>query len=104
MEIDTNQKKVGGTVDSWCGKCKMMLAHTVEAMVGATPARVHCNTCKSQHAYKAHAPSKTTRVGRPRATGEKRSDMPRARANRYQALLNDKDLSAAKNYSIKEIY
>ena len=26
--------KPGGNVDSWCGKCSMMLAHTIEAMVG----------------------------------------------------------------------
>ena len=37
--------RVGSNVDSWCGKCKLMLAHTVEAMVGAQPKRVNCNTC-----------------------------------------------------------
>jgi hypothetical protein len=44
--------EVGGTIDSWCGKCKRVLAHTIEAMVGDKPARVHCNTCNAQHAYK----------------------------------------------------
>ena len=40
--------KPGDDVDSWCGVCKLMLAHTIEAMVGDTPARVHCNTLQSE--------------------------------------------------------
>ena len=49
------QKRVGGTIDSWCGKCRLVLAHTIEAMMGDVPARVHCNTCNAQHSYKPHA-------------------------------------------------
>jgi hypothetical protein len=81
-------KKLGGNVDSWCGKCKMVLAHTIEAMAGEKPTRVGCNTCKSSHAYKAQAPgtSKGTRTSKPKA-------------NRYQTLLNAGDLAAAKTYS-----
>ena len=44
--------RVGGEVDSFCGKCKMVLAHTVLAMVGAAVARVRCNTCGSDHAFR----------------------------------------------------
>ena len=44
--------RVGGEVDSLCGKCKMMLAHTVLAMVGSSIARVRCNTCGADHAYR----------------------------------------------------
>jgi hypothetical protein len=100
METETSKKKVGGTVDSWCGKCKMVLAHTIEAMVGEKPARVHCNTCQSQHSYKAHAPTTTTRQTRTREPGA----TPRTRATRYQTLLKDKDSAAAKSYSVKETY
>ncbi len=48
--------KPGDDVDSWCGTCKRLLAHTVEAMVDDVPARVHCNTCKAQHKYKPYMP------------------------------------------------
>jgi len=82
-------KKLGGNIDSWCGKCKMMLAHTIEAMVGEKPTRVLCNTCKSQHAYKAQPP---------RTPGATRAPK-QPRASRYQTLLNAGDLSAAKTYS-----
>ena len=65
----------------------MMLAHTIEAMVGDKPARVSCNTCRSQHAYKAQPPGQTgTRT-------VKRG------ANRYQSLLKAGESSVTKNYS-----
>jgi hypothetical protein len=73
----------------------MILAHTIEAMVGDKPARVHCNTCNSQHTYKANKPGdgaaarKTTR--KPRAT-------------KYEISLAGKNVAQAKPYSPKETY
>jgi len=94
MGIDVNEKRPGGTIDSWCGKCKLMLAHTIEAMVGEKPVRVHCNTCQSQHAYKASEPGKTG--ARPQ-TG-------RTRQSRYKVLLNGSGAEDPKSYSPKETY
>jgi hypothetical protein len=48
--------KVGGDVDSWCTKCRMMLTHRIVAMLGPKPARVECETCHSQHNFRANAP------------------------------------------------
>ncbi len=48
--------KVGGDVDSWCTKCRMMLTHRIVAMVGPKPARVECETCHSQHNWRERAP------------------------------------------------
>ena len=93
MGLD-NDIRTGGTIDSWCGKCKMMLAHTIEALVGTKPVRVHCNTCGSQHSYKASEPvTKGTRAP---------SSKPRAR--RYEGLLKESSTAAPKNYSPKEKY
>src|SRR5262245_31510151 len=92
MEIENNQIRTGGTIDSWCGKCKMILAHTIEAIVGTKPARVHCNTCGSQHTYKASEPAKGVR-----------SQSSKPRTTRYQGLLKEKN-EAPKNYSPKEKY
>src|SRR4051794_31144938 len=66
ITVDT-QKRVGGTIDSWCGKCKLVLAHTIEAMIHDKPARVHCNTCNAQHTYKQSAPV-PSKSAKPRAT------------------------------------
>jgi len=89
-DTGTPTRKVGGTIDSWCGKCKMLLAHTIEALVGEKPARVSCNTCRSQHGYKAHPP------------GEGRTTAPRSpkrAANKCQSLLKAGESSVAKTYS-----
>jgi hypothetical protein len=92
--MEHNDIRTGATIDSWCGKCKMMLAHTIEAMVGKKPARVHCNTCNSQHAYKASEPGKSA----PRGSGK-------PRVSRYQGLLSKgSNAEAPKLYSPKERY
>jgi hypothetical protein len=78
--------EVGGTIDSWCGKCKRVLAHTIEAMVGDRPARVHCNTCNAQHAYKPDRPGpsagregKTPNIKKSAGTGPPRPYSARER-------------------------
>jgi hypothetical protein len=76
----------------------MMLAHTIEAMVGDKPARVSCNTCKSQHSYKPNPPRTEVRSDVKRETGAG-TRAARAGANRYQNLLKTKDTAAAKTYS-----
>jgi hypothetical protein len=94
MDIEL-KPKLGGTIDSWCGKCKLTLAHTIEAMVRDKPARVHCNTCKSQHTYRPHPPG---------ARGPSKERSPKVRANRYQSLLREKSEAAAKAYSPQDRY
>jgi hypothetical protein len=47
------EAKVGGEIDAFCTRCKMVLAHTVLAMVGTKVARVRCNTCGSDHAHRS---------------------------------------------------
>jgi hypothetical protein len=93
----------GGNVDSWCGTCKMVLAHTIEAMVGEKPARVHCNTCKTQHGYRPHKPGESPAAARRREAGG--TPAPgRGRGNRYQTLLRGKDMAQAKRYSPSNRY
>jgi hypothetical protein len=101
MEI----RKPGSNIDSWCGKCKLVLAHTIEAMVGEKPARVHCNTCQSQHAYRPGPPATRAPRQAGRETAERAPRQPsKPRATKYQSLLNAKSSSVAKTYSPKEKY
>jgi hypothetical protein len=95
------KKRPGGSIDAWCGKCKMVLAHTIEAMVGDKPARVHCNTCRAQHSYRANAPG-TGRQSRARDGAV--ASTGKTRASRYHALLKGRDMAGAKNYSTKDRY
>ena len=87
--------KPGDNIDSWCGTCKMMLAHTIEAMVGEKPARVHCNTCNAQHTYKASKPGESTR----KSTGTRKP-----RASQYEQQMAGKNVAQAKPYSPKDTY
>lgn len=97
--------KPGGNVDSWCGKCKLILAHTIEAMVGDKPARVHCNTCKAQHSYKPFEPGESPGQVRKREAGGSPVPQPgKSRASRYQTLLKGKNMAEARRYSPKDSY
>ena len=43
----------GSEIDAWCTKCRMDLGHRIVAMVKDQPKRVVCQTCGSQHNYRA---------------------------------------------------
>jgi len=88
LKTELTNKKLGSNIDSWCGKCKMLLAHTIEAIVDDEPKRVKCNTCKSQHAYKAQAArtSSTPRMGK-------------SAANKHQWAMKASSTAVAKTYS-----
>ena len=60
--------KTGGDVDSWCTKCRLMLTHRIVAMVGSKPVRVECQTCHSQHNFRARPPGEVA----PKAAGAAR--------------------------------
>jgi len=61
--------KVGGEVDALCGRCELVLAHTVIAMHGGQPVNVECNTCHAVHRFRAGkataSPSAAPRPARP---------------------------------------
>lgn len=56
--------RTGGEIDSICTKCKMVLAHTVIAMVGSKPVRVQCNTCGGQHQHRSATPTEAKKTAR----------------------------------------
>jgi hypothetical protein len=100
--------KVGGEVDAFCTRCKLTLAHTILAMVGTKIARVRCNTCGGDHAYRS-APGTTDR---PSSSSSSRSSTARApRAEKpekvvisFEEQLAGKDIANAPKYSPKDTY
>jgi hypothetical protein len=93
---------VSKDIDSWCTRCKMVLAHTIEAVVDGRITRVHCNTCGGQHAYRAGAP------GTARSTGD-RTRVTRTTHTRttptaalYADVMRGRDANAARAYSPAE--
>jgi len=49
----SNKPKVASETIAYCTKCRMDLNHTIVAMAGDRIVRVHCRTCKTEHAYKS---------------------------------------------------
>jgi hypothetical protein len=94
--------KPGSTVDSWCTKCKLVLAHTVEAMVDSKITRVHCNTCRGQHAYRASAPGAKS-GGSTKAKAAARAKVDKApKRNDYETLLRGRTAASARPYATTE--
>ncbi|MGC4121499.1 MAG: hypothetical protein QM765_44375 [Myxococcales bacterium] len=104
--------KVGGEVDSYCTRCKMVLAHTVLAVWAGSIKKVQCNTCGGQHAFRKAEPgaasassSAAPRPSRPRAAA---ADKPKAASaasalsSSYDELIANKDRGSARAFNIKE--
>lgn len=91
--------KVGSNIDAWCTKCKLVLAHTIEALAGDIIKRVHCNTCRGKHMFKAQQPGTKKKV----LSSTKSVSAPKnkSKASDYSRLINNKDPSRAQRYNIK---
>lgn len=48
----TKERRVGGDIESWCGRCAEMTTHSIVAMVGREPKQVLCQVCGSRHAHR----------------------------------------------------
>jgi hypothetical protein len=100
--------KSGSDIDSYCNKCKLVLAHVIIAMDGSRVARVECKTCRSVHAYKAKPGERATRSGTKSASGTKTTTTRKASGSRaskagltqadYDKVIHGKDLSRAQRY------
>ncbi len=99
--------KVGGEVDALCTRCKLSLAHTILAMVGTKIARVRCNTCGGDHAYRA-APGATDRPSSSSAPRASRASGATPKAEKviisFEEQLAGKDVANAPRYSPKDTY
>jgi hypothetical protein len=90
--------RTGGEVDAFCTKCRMTLAHTILAMVGATQiARVQCNTCGGQHAYRREDGSKA-KPASPRAP------QPRKEVISWDRRVAELDPAKARKYTPRETF
>jgi hypothetical protein len=103
----TSDRRVGGEVDAFCSSCKLVLGHTILAMVGERIAKVRCNTCAGEHAYRASVPgTKAPRrtkvastVGSPRARAE-----AAVRGHGLDELLEGRDVGQARAYAPQETF
>lgn len=100
--MDLSGKRVGGEVDSYCTKCRMMLAHTIIAMVGEKIARVQCNTCMGQHAHRAQPPGTAKKKAATEGTTRRRTSKKEVETLPFESLFEGADVSQARTYSPRE--
>ena len=92
--------KIGENINSWCTPCKLVLLHTIEAIAGGKITRVHCNTCRARHSYRAKPPaarSANGRVGARQTNGT--SGEQTTRPSEYEVLMRGRTESAARPYA-----
>jgi hypothetical protein len=91
----TSAPKVGGDVESWCGRCAELTTHSIVAMVGDDPKQVLCQVCGSRHAHRTVAARKATAAapGTAGASGDERArpgdPEARKRAAELRALAEE---------------
>lgn len=90
---------LGRDVDAYCGRCKLVLAHTVTARTADRLVRVMCNTCKAEHGYR---PAPGEAAPRRRAEAQPtRQPKTRAVASNFHQLLGARSVETARPYSPK---
>ena len=93
--------EAGKEVLSYCGKCKLALAHVIVSMKDASSfGKVQCKTCNATHAYKDPA-TKTKKVKSKRSTSTKRKSV--SVGELWTEELGKSD-GNAKSYGIREIF
>ncbi len=93
--------KAGEEIDSKCTKCKMVLAHTIVAMVGDTIKQVKCNTCGGVHAYRPPPSASEATAKKRRADKKATPEKGGAPVTDYDAATRGKNLASAKPYSMQ---
>ncbi len=96
--------RVGSNIDSWCTKCKLLLAHTIEAVAQNVIKRVQCNTCRGKHQFKEHEPGQQVKKTSS-ASAPKKSDKPskaKSKPQDFSRLVRNRGLDVALPYSIRK--
>jgi hypothetical protein len=90
--------RVGGDVESWCGRCAELTTHSIVAMVGDEPKQVLCQVCGSRHAHRTVAARKAAAptTGATGATEERaRGGDPEARKRAAELRALAEEVAAA---------
>ena len=92
--------EAGADVDSYCGRCKLMLAHVIHVMDGAKPGKVECKTCGALHKYRPKVPG-TRKAAASKKTASK---TPQTTESEYELCMAELDTSKAKKYKFADTY
>ena len=110
--MNARTKSAGDILDANCTKCRVLTNHTIVALVDGRVARVKCNTCSSEHNYRAPKEAKAPVVRRAAAATSPRTSSPASAKKdltprfqeQWEAALAVKDVSKAKEYDMAGIF
>jgi hypothetical protein len=74
--------KPGAEIDAWCTSCRADRLHRIIAVVGGTPKKVECLSCKGHHLYRATAAQKEAAAAHKRASRGEGSSAVSSRVSR----------------------
>lgn len=93
--------KVGGDVESWCGRCAELTTHSIVAMVGDEPKQVLCQVCGSRHSHRTVSARKAPAAAAGSTTGatedRARPGDPEARKRAAELRALGAEVAAADN-------
>jgi hypothetical protein len=99
-----DKNAAGKNIESYCGKCKLNLDHTIMAMEGEAIAKVRCKTCGASHKFRD--PLAAQKIRKPRAkkgAGETATAELVWAAGLAEAKGKERDYSMTSKYRIGDI-
>jgi hypothetical protein len=94
----------GQNIDSYCGKCRLNLDHTIMTMDGEVIAKVRCKSCGSSHKFRS--PLDAQKVRKPRVkkgTGEEATAEIIWEAGLAVAKGPERDYDMAAKYRVGDV-
>jgi hypothetical protein len=98
------KNSIGKNIDSYCGKCKLILDHTVMATDGEMLTKVRCKSCGSSHKFRD--PLDLQKLRKPRAkkgAGDETTAQIIWEAGLAKAKGKEGDYSMAAKYRVGDI-
>lgn len=98
------KNSAGQSIESYCGKCKKNLDHTVMTMDGDVVARVRCKTCGSMHKFRD--PLEAQKVPKPRVKKDAREEATAEilwEASLARAKGKERDYDMAAKYRVGDV-
>ena len=91
---------VGGDIQAYCGKCKLVRAHTIVAMKGTRAAKTECQTCHSTHAYRKNPPDTRAKKRSQYEDAMDGHDRSKAIPYRFNRKFNEQDIIKHKTFGV----
>jgi hypothetical protein len=98
------KNSAGQSIDSYCGKCRLNLDHTIMTMNGEVIAKVRCKTCGSSHKFRSPLDAqKVRKPGAIKGAGEEATAEIIWEAALADAKGQERDYDMSANYRVGDV-